>query len=468
MNYTYQNAEYKQVNAPLPEEGLKKVALTDETMKERYDKVLEKMNENSLSTLVIYEDLEHGSNFEYLTGFLTRFEEGLLILNDDGNVYYLLGNENLKLIDHARLKGELIHVPHFSLPNQPMEPEKPFDELLNNKLIKDDKGVGVVGWKLFTGKKDAVSKQFDVPHYIVKQLLSISGEDKVVNATDIFIGSEGVRTTNNANEVAHYEFGAALASQRMLKTLDAIEIGMSEWDLGGVLNAYGQPNSVVTIAATGQRFEQANLYPSEKTVKLGDKLSLTVGYKGGLQSRGPIAVHGEAELPEKHQDYLDKVAGPYFTAVTAWLEQVHVGMQGSELYELIDSVLPKKAFGWELNPGHLTADEEWMASPVSSSSETKLQSGMLFQVDIIPSVKGYPGVSAEGGIILADAGLRDEIRKDYPEVWARMEKRRAYVKDVLGIDVNKDILLSGNATPYLRPFALTKEKAMVWRGNASS
>lgn len=467
MTYHYQNAEYKKITAPLPEEGLKQISLTDETMKERYNKVLDMMKEENLSTLVIYEDLEHGSNFEYLTGFLTRFEEGVLILHDDGKVYYLLGNENLKLIDHARLEGTLVHIPHFSLPNQPMEPEKSFQGLFKDELIKDDKQVGIVGWKLFTGSKDRVDTFFDVPHYIVQQIIDISEETNVVNATDLFIGPRGVRTMNNANELAHYEFGAALASSRMLKTMDAIELGKSERELGGVLNAYGQPNSVVTIAATGQRFENANLYPSEKIVQLGDKLSLTVGYKGGLQSRGPIAVHDASELPEHHQDYLDKVVKPYFAAITAWLEQTHVGMKGKELYALIDTVLPKEDFGWELNPGHLTADEEWMASPVSRSSESILRSGMLFQVDIIPTVKGYPGVSAEGGVVLADTTLQKTLRNEYPDVWARMETRRAYVKNVLGIDIHKDILLTGNATPYLRPFALNKEKAMIWRAERS-
>ncbi|MER2063455.1 MAG: aminopeptidase P family N-terminal domain-containing protein [Alkalibacterium sp.] len=114
MNYEYTHVKYDNIKAPLPERGLKRVALTDETMQERFDKVQTKMKANGLSTLVIYEDLEHGSNFEYLTGFLTRFEEGLLIVHDDGTVYYLLGNENLKLMDHARLNGELIHVPHLS------------------------------------------------------------------------------------------------------------------------------------------------------------------------------------------------------------------------------------------------------------------------------------------------------------------------------------------------------------------
>ncbi|GEK92091.1 M24 family metallopeptidase [Alkalibacterium kapii] len=465
MNYSHQNAMYGTVSAPLPEEGLKQVELTDDTMKERYNKVISKMKERGLSTLVIYEDLEHGSNFEYLTGFLTRFEEGLLILHDDGKVYYLLGNENLKLIDHARLEGELIHVPHFSLPDQPMDPEKPFGEWLDESVIKTDKKVGVAGWKLFTGRMDDARKLFDVPHYIVDQLFSVAGKENVVNATDLFTGPEGVRTTNNANEVAHYEFGAALASQRMLKTLDAIEPGITERDLGGILDAYGQPNTVVTIAAAGQRFVKANIYPSDNTLKLGDKLSLTVGYKGGLQSRSPMVVHDETELDEAHKDYLDRLVKPYFTAVTAWLEQVHIGMKGKELYDLIETVFPKKEYGWELNPGHLTSDEEWMASPVSKHSDTTIKSGMLFQVDIIPSVKGYPGVSAEGGVIIADEQLQKELKTDYPDVWKRMEARRDYVKNTLNIDIHKDILLSGNATPYLRPYALNKNKAMVWNKN---
>ena len=50
------------------------VFLSDQTMKERRDKILTRMAEHQLDCLAVYCDLEHGSNFEYLTGFLTRFE----------------------------------------------------------------------------------------------------------------------------------------------------------------------------------------------------------------------------------------------------------------------------------------------------------------------------------------------------------------------------------------------------------
>ncbi|MCB6314262.1 Xaa-Pro aminopeptidase, partial [Gordonibacter pamelaeae] len=71
-------------------------------------------------------------------------------------------------------------------------------------------------------------------------------------------------------------------------------------------------------------------------------------------------------------------------AVKVWLETIKIGINGNDLYEAIEAVLPKKAYGWTLNPGHLCADEEWMSSPVYPASKEVLKSGMLLQIDIIP------------------------------------------------------------------------------------
>ena len=67
------------------------------------------METEKFDQLVFYADKEHGSNFEYLTGFIPRFEEGLLVLNKDGAATLILGNENLKLCQHARISADLIH-----------------------------------------------------------------------------------------------------------------------------------------------------------------------------------------------------------------------------------------------------------------------------------------------------------------------------------------------------------------------
>lgn len=273
------NVEYQKVASPQCDCTNIPVALTDATMQERLDKVLARMEAESYDSLVIYADLEHGNNFEYLTGFLPRFEEALLVLHKDGHAYMVMGNENLNKVAHARIPATAIHCPYFSLPNQPMEVEKDFQGIMEQTQLKAGSKVGLVGWKNFTSRFEDNRTLFDVPYYIVKTIQSIVGE-KVYNATYLFIGENGARCTNNVNEIAHYEFGAALASDCMLKAMDALTPGISEMELGNILNAYGQKNSVVTIAASGPRFIKANLYPTENTVKVGDSISLTVGYKG--------------------------------------------------------------------------------------------------------------------------------------------------------------------------------------------
>ena len=142
-----------------------------------------------------------------------------------------------------------------------------------------------------------------MPAFIVdgiKDIVGATGE--VWNATYLFIGNKGARCINNVNEIEHYEFGAALASDAMLNAMDALDVGVSEMELGSILNAQGQKNSVVTIAAAGKRFVKANLYPTDNKVKTGDPISLTVAYKGGLSSRAGYAVESLSQLPENIQE----------------------------------------------------------------------------------------------------------------------------------------------------------------------
>lgn len=402
----------KKVNPPKKDNEAKIYQLTDETMKFRKEKVLAAMEKSEIDTLVIYCDLEHGGNFSYLTGFVTRFEESLLVLHQTGEAFLVLGNENTKMVDYSRIEAELIHTPLFSLPDQPMDNEKPLTEVLTNAKISKGKKVGLVGWKMFTSEEDNYQIQ-DLPAFIVSSIVELVGEDAVSNRTDLFIHSDyGVRSLNTANEVAYYEFGSSLASDCVMNAIDEVEVGKTEMEIGNHLVKYGQPNNVIPIAATGERFENAYIYPTDKQVKLGDKMSITTGFKGGLASRSGYAVATTDDLPEGQKDYIEKVAAPYYDAVVAWLENIKIGMQGKELYSVIGKVLPKSEYKWHLNPGHLTADEEWMSSPMKKDSEITLKSGMLLQIDIIPSVAGYAGASCESGIALADESLRDQLAKE--------------------------------------------------------
>ena len=92
------------------------VMLTDETVQERVEKVLQGMEKRGLEQLIIYGDVEHSGNFKYLMGFFTRFEEALLIIRRDGNMTFMLGNENLTKAEKARVSGKAVHSSLFSLP----------------------------------------------------------------------------------------------------------------------------------------------------------------------------------------------------------------------------------------------------------------------------------------------------------------------------------------------------------------
>lgn len=463
MEVRDRNVIYGPVVLPEMSRGLVPVNLTGVTWKERLHKVLSRMEKEGLDALAVYADREHGGNFAYLTGFEPRFEEAVLVLGRDGRASLMLGNENMKMCSYSMLKAEAVHVPYFSLPNQPMEHEKDMAGLFRKAGIRPGMTVGVAGWKMFTSRLDDNSQLFDVPCFIMEGIRRAAGDGdqgedcNLTNAAHLLIHpGHGARTRVNANEIAHYEFGAALASDCVYEAMNHIAPGMTEMEVAGRMCNYGQPVSVTTICASGQRFDGAVVFPRNKKIQTGDKFSLTMGLRGGLSSRAAYVAAGAQDLEANVRDYVEVLAKPYYRAAVSWYEQVGIGVSGGELYRLIETVLPKQRFSWTLNPGHLTSDEEWMSSPIYPGSEIRLESGMMLQMDIIPGIPGYGGAGAEDGIVIADGDLREEIRRAYPDTWNRFERRRTYMETELGIRLKPEILPMSDLTGYMRPYLLNR------------
>lgn len=420
------------------------------------------MEDFGISSLVIYADKEHGSNFEYLTGFIPRFEEALQIINKDGTSILMLGNENYNKTKFARVKSHGVKVPLFSLPNQPMGDFKAFGDYLKDVEIDDSEKIGFVDWKLLSPEFEENDLISAAPHFVIDEFAKSFGKYKLVNATHLYMDpGYGARVTNNAEEIARYEYGASLASDALLAAYDGLAEGVSELKIGNLLNRDGQYQSVVTIAAFGDRFVDANIYPTDKTLTENDKVSLTVAYKGGLSSRAGYAAKDYESLEITDPGYLEDVVIPYFKAYNFWLENVRIGKVGGEFYDEFNKFYPQEKYGWELNPGHLTADEEWLSSPFYKGSDRKVQSGMIFQVDFIPSQKGHQGVSAESTVAIADEKLRREIKENQPELWERIENRRKYLREELNINLDETLLPMASTLAYYRPFMMGGEVALV-------
>ncbi len=453
--YTMKEIIYKQTQPPRAQ-IITPHLLSDETMLERKEKTIVQMKQSGYDALIIYADVEHASNFEYLTGFIPRFEEALLVLHKNGEAYLLVGNEVMGIVPFSRIPATSILTQQFSLPDQPIQQYEELPINLQKANITNDQHIGIVGWK---GLYKQGSHLYDVPHYIVEAVKQIT--PSITNATGLFIDAKnGVRIINNVDEIRHYEYGQVLAANSMLCAMNEIAVGKNEIEMASLLEQQGQRNNVVTVFASGQRFQKANIYPTLTPLRLGDKISMTVGFKGGLSSRSAYLVEETSQLESDVQDYMERLVIPYFYTIATWLETLHTNMLGSDVYSLIETILPKETYNWSLNPGHLCADEEWLSSPIYKGSSDLLQSGMLMQLDIIPSIKPYSGCTCENGVLLADANLRNQIQAQDPEMWERMLERRAYIKNELGIQIHEDILPLSNMVAYLRPYLLAKTKAM--------
>ena len=87
---------------------------------------------------------------------------------------------------------------------------------------------------------------------------------------------------------------------------------------------------------------------------------------------------------------------------------------------------------------------------------------MALQVDVIPATgTAYFTTNIEDGIALADRSLRDLFAARYPDAWARIQTRRQFMNDVLGIALHPDVLPFSNIPAYLPPFLLRPDHAMT-------
>jgi len=408
--------------------------------------------------VVVYADREHSANLSYLTGFDPRFEEALLVSDIDGRPAILVGNECVEMADAAPLPMDVMLFQDFSLPGQPRHKSLPISQILRERGIGRGGRVGVVGWKTF----DDLSRM-DVPSYLVDELRTIVGHDgRVENATRLLIDAEdGLRVINEVEQLAMFEHAACRTSTGVRGLLHGLEPGMTEHEAVRLLEWDGSPLSCHLMLTAGERAALGLLSPSDRPIAVGDPLTVAFGIWGALNCRAGFVVEGESQLPRSISDYVDRLVRPYFETVAEWYEALHIGQRGGVLQEIVDRRLGDPFFGIFLNPGHQIHLDEWVNSPVSPGSEIELRSGMALQVDIIPATgTPYFTTNIEDGIAIAGAELRLEFEKRYPDAWGRIEGRRQFMRDELGIGLHEDVLPLSNIPGYLPPYLLSPDRVM--------
>ena len=194
---------------------------------------------------------------------------------------------------------------------------------------------------------------------------------------------------------------------------------------------------------------------------MADPIFLAYGIWGALNARGGWLARDENDLPAAVRDYVDVLVAPYFRAIVEWYEAIGIGVSGGELHAIIEDHLGDPFFGIGLNPGHLIHLDEWLHSPIYADSTIPLQSGMAIQVDVIPATHSpYHTTNIEDGIALADEDLRKAFWRKYPAAWNRIQQRRSFMRNTLGIELKPEVLPFSNIPAYLPPFWLSPGRAM--------
>ncbi len=429
---------------------------------DRLSRLRERMAARGLDRVVVYADREHSANLAWLSGFDPRFEEAILVAGPDGQPAILVGNECYGTAGAAPLPMRRHRYQDLSLPGQPRDRSRTLAEILGDEGAVDGARVGVVGWKTHADRT-----RMDAPSYLVDELRALTGPGgRVEDATDVFIdAADGLRVVNEIEQLAAMEAAACRTSGGVLRLLRGLTPGTRERDAVALLGWDGTPLSCHLMLTAGPRAAFGLLSPGDRAIQRGDPMTVAFGIWGALNCRAGFVVEDAAELPASIGDYVERLVGPYFTAVAAWYRALRIGVAGGELHAVIERELGDPFFGIFLNPGHQIGLDEWVNSPIAPGSTTELRSGMAFQVDIIPAT-GTPWFTTniEDGIALADAGLRADFAAGYPDAWARIEARRAFMRDALGIELHPDVLPFSNIPAWLPPFLLGTGRAMAMKG----
>jgi len=430
----------------------------------RIEELRRRAGAEGIAALVVYADREHFANMAYLTGIDPRFEEALVILSDKQTVV-VTGPENSGRARAADVHAEVVTYPPFGLLGQDRSATPALADVLARAGIDRGAHVGVIGWKYFGAAESPASETWlDVPSYIADALRAVVGPSgRVVNATALLMhASMGMRAVNEVDQLAQFEFAASHASEAVKRVLFGMAPGMSEFEAARLMGQIGWPLSCHPMLSTGPRAFFGLESPSGKIIERGEPFMIAYGLWGGLTCRAGWLVEDAGELPDGIRDYVERLAAPYFACAAEWYETIGIGVTGGAIDALVKRHLGDPFFGVGLNPGHLIHLDEWVNSPIYPGSTERLASGMALQCDIIPATgTAYFTSNIEDGVALLDDRGRAEFAERHPQAWARVEARRAFMADQLGIRLKPEVLPLSNLQGYLPPFILAPGQAFV-------
>jgi Xaa-Pro aminopeptidase len=439
--------------------------IKSETYLARIGRTLGKIRESGIDVLAVYADREHSANMSFLSGFDPRFEEALLLLSKDGRKKLLVGNECMGYLPSEDIGIEIEMFQDFSLMGQPRNASRTLREILTDFGITGKSKVGCAGWKTQSRSMIGLkSEAIEIPAYLVDLLRDMTGaQGNIVNANDIFMNNaDGLRIINEPEQIAFFEYAATVTSDAMLQFFKKLRVDIRENEISSVFDPRGLPLSCHTMTSFGDKAARGLSSPCDNSAELGMQFTAALGVVGSLTARAGFIASSANDVPAEARVFYEQYVCNYFSVVSAWYQSLKVGVTAGSVFAEAERMRNPELFSFALNPGHFIHLDEWTNSPFSLGNGTVLQSGMAIQADIIPIPrKPICTSNMEDGVVLADAKLRSTLASMYPEMWRRIEARRQFMKDEIGVKLDESVLPLSNIPMWLPPFALNTETVLV-------
>ena len=457
---------FKLVEVGLPNFGVPDQfpILQTEVYENRLAQLRRRSTDVGLQAIVVYADREHFANLSYLCGFDPRFEEALLVFGTSADPVLITGPENQSYSQVSPLDMDVKFYPTFGLLGQERGKPPSLEDLLSDAGLVRGMSVGVIGWKYFTASEAvAPDRCLEIPSFIAEAIRRVVGADSVVNATALLMHpSTGLRSRNEVAQIVQFEYAATHVSEAVKRVLASLRPGISERALADHLHLGRLPLSCHPMISSGSRTRLGLASPSDKVVERAEPFQIAIGVWGGLTCRAGWVTESADDLPQDVQDYVERLAGPYFACAAAWYETIGIGVTGGTLDALAKSHLGDRFFGVSLNPGHLIHLDEWMNTPIYPGSTEMFHSGHAVQLDIIPATgTPYGTANIEDGIALLDEHGRSEFQTRFPEAWSRIVARREFMSECLNIKLKPEVLPLSNLAGYFAPFMLAPSQVLV-------
>ncbi len=438
-------------NGMKPADTSELVNITGEDYRKRINKALE-LAKNKYTHLFIYADREHFWNMEFFTGYDPRFEEAVLILQQNKKPALVVGNEGVGYAAKIPFEFDMYVLPTFSLPGQPRDKNAKLSNMLTEIGLASTSKVGVIGFKGFsTEDYENYKNVFDLPSFIMDELTAVVPRENLENAVDLMINNDdGLRCFLDVKELILSEYASTNATYNTYNVISQLKEGISEIEAASNLNIGGEPTNVHPNVNFGENMYYGLASPTfDKKLKRGQLAGVGMAYRRSLSHKVSFFVENQDELsPDQIQ-----LMNTYYLALDAWYCSLKIGAKGKDVYNsVLDVVKDFKEVGIGLNPGHLIHTDEWTNSPFTADCESTLKSGMMIQCDFTSSVqqKNFQ-MHAEDGVIIADQETQAQIQKIAPKAYQRMINRREFMRKELGICVDDCVLPTGDMPAVLWP-----------------